>query len=325
MFSFVSFQIFLRANVLVNPSMLPSAQAVRDDWKYNLKSRFHHLEVLDNTDRTTWTVKGPWTEILQAQNCLESWCKNCEYIRQSSISYNRHNDEGKTAPDITSSEAVKREVGINKDASNELTREPSKHSKRLQKTNNADIYNNTDAKGYRSIPVNSIHSSASSSGQFEHATTNDSHDNLTTSKNYASPLLNFPLPNGTNIYLYMADITKLRVGAIVNAANERLRHGGGVAGAIARAAGPLFQQESDTYVRNHGKVPLSDVVLQPAGPTLPCKYVIHAVGPMWNSFTNKEKCKNILTCTFLKSFQCASEQCKVSSVAVPPISSGTNF
>jgi O-acetyl-ADP-ribose deacetylase (regulator of RNase III) len=68
-----------------------------------------------------------------------------------------------------------------------------------------------------------------------------------------------------------ADITKLEVDAIANAANTALQHGGGVAGAISRAGGPEVQRESD----RRGPIGLGDAVATTAG-ELPSKWVIHA-------------------------------------------------
>src|SRR5438045_8513220 len=68
-----------------------------------------------------------------------------------------------------------------------------------------------------------------------------------------------------------ADITKLEVDAIANAANPRLLHGGGVAGAISRAGGPAIQSESDALA----PIAIGEAVATGAG-ELPCRWVIHA-------------------------------------------------
>ena len=73
------------------------------------------------------------------------------------------------------------------------------------------------------------------------------------------------------IEVQQADITKLEVDAIANAANTRLRHGGGVAGAISRAGGPSVQAESD----ERAPIELGDAVETSAG-EMPCRWVIHA-------------------------------------------------
>jgi O-acetyl-ADP-ribose deacetylase len=68
-----------------------------------------------------------------------------------------------------------------------------------------------------------------------------------------------------------ADVTRLKVDAIANAANTQLRHGGGVAGAIARAGGPEIQRQSDRVA----PIGLGEAVATDAG-ELPCRWVIHA-------------------------------------------------
>src|SRR4051794_11991717 len=76
----------------------------------------------------------------------------------------------------------------------------------------------------------------------------------------------------TSIEVVDADITTLAVDAIANAANAHMLHGGGVAGAIARAGGPGIEAES----RKHAPVPLGDAIATRGG-QLPAKWVIHAV------------------------------------------------
>ncbi|MFN9903464.1 MAG: macro domain-containing protein, partial [bacterium] len=67
-----------------------------------------------------------------------------------------------------------------------------------------------------------------------------------------------------------------------------MQHGGGVAGAISRKGGPQIQKESSKYVKEHGIVKTGQCCYTGAG-KLPCKYVIHAVGPVWNDYIPKEK------------------------------------
>ena len=84
---------------------------------------------------------------------------------------------------------------------------------------------------------------------------------------------------GQQLHLVQGDITQEEVGAIVNAANLHLQHGGGVAGIISRRGGPQIQQESDAWVREHGPVSHAKPAYTSGG-DLPCRYVIHAVGPI---------------------------------------------
>jgi O-acetyl-ADP-ribose deacetylase len=96
------------------------------------------------------------------------------------------------------------------------------------------------------------------------------------------------LPSGHTVRLCHGDLTEEPVDAIVNAANERLALGGGVAGAIARRGGPDIQRECDAWVRAHGPAGHDRPGLTGAG-RLPCRAVIHAVGPVWGSGDEERK------------------------------------
>ena len=89
-------------------------------------------------------------------------------------------------------------------------------------------------------------------------------------------------PGGRVVQLRHGDLTDEGVDAIVNAANEQLAHGGGVAGAIVRRGGPEIQRESDAWVRAHGPASHARPALTGPG-RLRCRAVIHAVGPIWGS------------------------------------------
>ena len=106
------------------------------------------------------------------------------------------------------------------------------------------------------------------------------------------------------------------VDAIVNAANGHLAHGGGVAGIIARAAGPGLQEESDRLVREHGPFPSGSAVVTSAG-RLPFKGIIHAVGPRQGEGDEERK----LFAALSSAFACAKER-GWSSVSFPAVSSG---
>ena len=123
--------------------------------------------------------------------------------------------------------------------------------------------------------------------------------------------------NTTELELIQGDITELDVDAIVNAANERLSHGGGVAGVIARKGGPVIQEESNDWIRRHGWVATGSAGITSGG-DLPAQYVIHAVGPVYKSSSRPAE--------FLASAIHASlrmgEEHDVKSIAFPAISTG---
>ena len=126
------------------------------------------------------------------------------------------------------------------------------------------------------------------------------------------------LPSGHTLRVVHGDLTQEPVDAIVNAANEWLAHGGGVAGAIVRRGGLEVQWESDAWVEANGKLPVGGVAVTGAG-RLPAKKVIHAVGPVWNGGDDDEP--DDLRAAAANSLRAADEQ-GCGSVAMPAISSG---
>ncbi len=118
--------------------------------------------------------------------------------------------------------------------------------------------------------------------------------------------------HGKTLRLVQGDITERDVDAIVNAANSRLQHGGGVAGAIVRKGGRVIQEESDRI----GFVPVGHAAITGAG-KLPSRYVIHAVGPRMGEGDEDNKLKNAV----LGSLMLASGK-GLKSISIPAISSG---
>lgn len=118
--------------------------------------------------------------------------------------------------------------------------------------------------------------------------------------------------NKKTIRIVKGDITERNVDAIVNAANSYLQHGGGVAAAIVRKGGSIIQEESNRI----GYVQVGDAVMTGAG-KLPCKAVIHAVGPRMGEGNEDVKLKNAVTNILL-----LVSQNKFTTVSIPAISSG---
>jgi O-acetyl-ADP-ribose deacetylase (regulator of RNase III) len=126
----------------------------------------------------------------------------------------------------------------------------------------------------------------------------------------------YALPNGGALQIVQGDLTQEKVDAIVNAANAQLQHGGGVAGAISRRGGPQIQAESSAWVREHGPVPHDRPAYTRAG-NLPCRYIIHAVGPLWGAGDEDAK----LAAAVGGALKVA-EQLKLGSLSMPAISTG---
>ena len=114
--------------------------------------------------------------------------------------------------------------------------------------------------------------------------------------------------------LYKGDITKLNVDAIVNAANTSLLGGGGVDGAIHRAAG----HELLEYNKKLGGCTTGEAKISP-GFKLPAKCIIHTVGPVWNGGKNNED--KLLANCYKNSLRLAAEN-NIKTIAFPSVSTG---
>ncbi len=120
------------------------------------------------------------------------------------------------------------------------------------------------------------------------------------------------------INLVQGDITKLKVDAIVNAANSSLMGGGGVDGAIHRVGGPLILAECREIVVRQGRCETGQAVITSGG-NLTAKFVIHTVGPIWHGGNSNEE--NLLANAYLNSLKLAVKN-SIETIAFPNISTG---
>lgn len=114
------------------------------------------------------------------------------------------------------------------------------------------------------------------------------------------------------ITVVVGDLTEEVTDAVVNAANSALAHGGGVAGAIVRKGGEAIQRES----LEKAPVPVGGAVVTGAG-RLPCRWVIHAVGPVWGEGDEEAKLRRAVGSALAR-----AEELGVGSLALPAISTG---
>lgn len=132
----------------------------------------------------------------------------------------------------------------------------------------------------------------------------------------AEAVARLELAGGGVFELVVGDLLAEAADAIVNAANGRLAHGGGVAAAIARAAGAALETEGARIVAQRGEIPVGGAVVTGAG-DLPFKAVVHAVGPRLGDGDEEALLVQALT----SAFGCAAEQ-GFASLSFPAVSSG---
>ncbi|XP_013370548.1 PREDICTED: poly [ADP-ribose] polymerase 9 [Chinchilla lanigera] len=125
---------------------------------------------------------------------------------------------------------------------------------------------------------------------------------------------------GLELSVWKDDLTRHAVDAVVNAANEFLVHGGGLAGALVRAGGHEIQVESTATVAARGRIPSGEIAITGAG-RLPCNLIIHAVGPQWQA-TDPQGCIHKLKCAIFNILHFVSYEKSIKTVAIPALSSG---
>uniref|UniRef100_A0A8P4GBB9 Macro domain-containing protein n=1 Tax=Dicentrarchus labrax TaxID=13489 RepID=A0A8P4GBB9_DICLA len=125
------------------------------------------------------------------------------------------------------------------------------------------------------------------------------------------------------VSVWKADLTNFQVDAVVNAANDQLKHYGGLASALCSAGGPQIQRQSDDHIRVHGNLKTGDAIVTDAG-SLPCRKIIHAVGPQLFAHHSKydvDRAEPLLE-KAIRSILDRVKENHLNTVAIPAISSG---
>uniref|UniRef100_A0A3B4BIA3 Macro domain-containing protein n=1 Tax=Periophthalmus magnuspinnatus TaxID=409849 RepID=A0A3B4BIA3_9GOBI len=125
--------------------------------------------------------------------------------------------------------------------------------------------------------------------------------------------------SGVEVSVRKANMCKLNVDAVMNAANEDLKHIGGLALALLNTAGHEMQQDCDDFIKQKGKVPPGQTFVTKSY-RLPCKHVIHAVGPKYTE--NGAKLSHLLLKLVVTNSLTEAEKLQCASVAMPAVSSG---
>lgn len=129
------------------------------------------------------------------------------------------------------------------------------------------------------------------------------------------------LTPGIELSVWKDDLTGHVVDAVVNAANEDLLHGGGLAGSLVKIGGSEIQEESKKWIATHGKIPVGEFAVTKAG-KLPCYLIIHAVGPRWTVMDSQTAIRLLsLAITNILDYVTRWNTC-IKTVAIPALSSG---
>lgn len=125
---------------------------------------------------------------------------------------------------------------------------------------------------------------------------------------------------GPVVSVWKGDLTKQDADVVVNAANEDLDHIGGLARALVEAGGPIIERDSKDYIEKYGKIKTGEYAITRPG-NLPCKCLLHVVGPIWFKET-ASKCDDELAECIKNVLKYVNQHKDIKSVAIPAVSSG---
>ncbi|KAL3864494.1 hypothetical protein ACJMK2_006172 [Sinanodonta woodiana] len=160
----------------------------------------------------------------------------------------------------------------------------------------------------------------SGKGNFDDIPSSSLYPDISSLEEYSDTDFDFRLSGNLLVKVYEGSITRVKVDAIVNAANESLFHAGGVARVIEDAAGRELTVESRKYIERNGYLKVGDVCLTTAG-KLQYKSVMHAFGPQWHMYSNKSECLKDLYATIYAVLEKADKE-EYEKIAMPAISAG---
>ena len=294
------------------------------------QSTTSNVKTMEKMDQSVSTIKGNGSHQGNKENELEQEDKKVVINSEKNISLVDESEKSVTRTDLDLFSLTKHEKSENvDDISDNLSNEKGKS------TNADDVkYDNHESKASKErekeIQVrerdaevdecnnqeNKHKDKVASGGKND---TKLSSNLAVQSEKTSTGVVEIISPQGFKIKLYQQNLLGTDVDAIVNAANESLSHGAGIAKIIAENAGPKMKKECQDYIKKMKHLHVTKTLATGPG-NLKLKKVIHAVGPNWTDYSKKEDCLNDLAKTITNLLE-EAKRCRLKTVAMPTISS----